>query len=116
MHNNARILFLGTPKIAADVLDFLINEGYNIIGAVSQIDRETDRKGRVLPTEVKSVCLKHNLPIYQYEKINVKELQTEYKKVKKQLEYNKGKRIYCPYLQVDKSLQNYNKFFTSSNH
>lgn len=69
MHNNARILFLGTPKIAADVLDFLINEGYNIIGAVSQIDRETDRKGRVLPTEVKSVCLKHNLPIYQYEKI-----------------------------------------------
>lgn len=69
MHNNARILFLGTPKIAAEVLDFLINEGYNIIGAVSQIDRETDRKGRILPTEVKSVCLKHNLPIYQYEKI-----------------------------------------------
>ena len=27
MHNNARILFLGTPKIAAEVLDFLINEG-----------------------------------------------------------------------------------------
>ena len=69
MHNNARILFLGTPKIAAEVLDFLISEGYNVIGAVSQIDRETDRKGRLLPTEVKSVCLKHNLPIYQYEKI-----------------------------------------------
>lgn len=69
MHNNARILFLGTPKIAAEVLDFLINEGFNVIGAVSQVDRETDRKGRLLPTEVKSVCLKHNLPIYQFEKI-----------------------------------------------
>lgn len=69
MHNNARILFLGTPKIAAEVLDFLVNEGFNVIGAVSQIDRETDRKGRLLPTEVKTVCLKHNLPIYQYEKI-----------------------------------------------
>lgn len=69
MHNNARILFLGTPKIAAEVLDFLINEGYNVVGAVSQIDKETDRKGRLLPTDVKTVCIKHNLPIYQYEKI-----------------------------------------------
>lgn len=69
MHNNARILFLGTPKIAAEVLDFLINEGYNVVGAVSQIDKETDRKGRLLPTDVKTICIKHNLPIYQYEKI-----------------------------------------------
>ena len=69
MHNNAKILFLGTPKIAAEVLDFLVTQGFNVIGAVSQLDRETDRKGRLLPTEVKTVCLKHNLPIYQYEKI-----------------------------------------------
>ena len=69
MHNNAKILFLGTPKIAAEVLDFLVTQGFNVIGAVSQVDRETDRKGRLLPTEVKTVCLKHNLPIYQYEKI-----------------------------------------------
>lgn len=69
MHKNARILFLGTPKISAEILDFLVLEGFNIIGAVSQVDKETNRKGQLLPTEVKSVCLKHNIPIYQYEKI-----------------------------------------------
>ena len=47
---------------------------------------------------------------------NSKAVKPQTVDIKKQLEYNKGKRIYCPYLQVDKSLQNYNKFFTSSNH
>lgn len=71
MHSKARILFLGTPKIAADVLEYLILEGYNVIGAVSQLDKEVDRKGRILPTEVKKVALKYNIPLYQFDKIRL---------------------------------------------
>ena len=40
---DVKILFLGTPEIAAYVLEGLILNNYNIIGVVSQPDREKNR-------------------------------------------------------------------------
>lgn len=64
-----KILFLGTPEIAAYVLEGLILNNYNIIGVVSQPDREKNRKGMLLPTDTKVVAQKYNIPIYQFEKL-----------------------------------------------
>ncbi|MBE6135821.1 MAG: methionyl-tRNA formyltransferase [Erysipelotrichaceae bacterium] len=70
--NNAKeikILFMGTPEIAAGVLEKLILCGYNIVGVVSQPDRPVGRKKLLLPTPTKEVALKYNIPCYQVEKI-----------------------------------------------
>ena len=34
-----KIVFMGTPQISANTLEALINEGYNVVGIVSQPDR-----------------------------------------------------------------------------
>ena len=39
-----RIVFMGTPDIAKDVLEALINNGYNIVGVVAQPDKPVGRK------------------------------------------------------------------------
>lgn len=82
MHNQDRILFLGTPYIASKILEHLIIEGFNVIGVVSQLDREKDRKGNFLFTETKKVAKEHNIPVFQFEKIKdhvdeIKELKPD---------------------------------------
>lgn len=82
MHNQVRILFLGTPYIASKILEHLIIEGFNVIGVVSQLDREKDRKGNFLFTETKKVAKEHNIPVFQFEKIKdhvdeIKELKPD---------------------------------------
>ena len=43
-----KILFLGTPKMSAFVLENLILAGYNVIGILSQPNKEKDRKDDLL--------------------------------------------------------------------
>lgn len=64
-----KILFMGTPEIASQVLEKLLLCGYNIVGVVSQPDRPVGRKKLLLPTPTKEVALKYNIPCYQVEKI-----------------------------------------------
>ncbi|MEG2270173.1 MAG: methionyl-tRNA formyltransferase [Bacilli bacterium] len=66
-----RIIFLGTPDIAAYVLEALINDNYNIIGIVSQEDKEKSRKGVLLETPTKMIGKKYNIPVYQFDKIRL---------------------------------------------
>lgn len=64
-----KILFMGTPEIAASVLEKLVLCGYNIVGVVSQPDRPIGRKKLILPTPTKEVAMKYNIPCYQVENI-----------------------------------------------
>lgn len=66
---DVKILFLGTPEIAAFVLEGLILNNFNIIGVVSQPNKERNRKGILLPTQTKIVANKYNLPVYQFDKL-----------------------------------------------
>lgn len=68
-YKDKRILFLGTPAIAASVLEQIILNNYNVIGVISQLDKEKDRKGNILFTPTKLIANKYNIPIYQYDKI-----------------------------------------------
>lgn len=59
------IVFLGTPEFAACVLQGLIDNNYNVVAVVSQPDKPVGRKKILMPTPVKEVALKNNIPVYQ---------------------------------------------------
>ena len=62
---NKRILYMGTPVFSQYILEKLIENGFNVIGLVSQPDRPVGRKKIITPTPTKEVALKYNLPIFQ---------------------------------------------------
>jgi methionyl-tRNA formyltransferase len=64
-----RIVFMGTPDFSVPVLRRLIDDGYNVIAAVTQPDRPVGRKRILTPPPVKAEALKHGIPVYQPEKI-----------------------------------------------
>lgn len=66
--NKLKIVFMGTPQFSVPILEALINE-YNVIGVVTQPDKEVGRKKILTPTPVKECALKHNIPVFQPKKI-----------------------------------------------
>lgn len=66
-----RVVFMGTPDFAVPVLAELIAAGYNVVAAVSQPDREKDKKGNVIPTPVKKYATEHGINCLQSNKISL---------------------------------------------
>jgi methionyl-tRNA formyltransferase len=65
-----KIAFLGTPAIACPSLEKLINQdGFEILAVITQPDQKIGRKQILTPTPVKELALKHNLPVFQPEKL-----------------------------------------------
>lgn len=60
-----RILFMGTPDIAASCLVALAEAGHEIIGAVTQADRPKGRGYTLTPPPVKVAAIERNIPVYQ---------------------------------------------------
>ena len=63
-----RIVFMGTPNFSVPILEALI-EKYEVIGVVTQPDKEVGRKRILTPSPVKECALKHNLKIFQPKRI-----------------------------------------------
>lgn len=55
---------MGTPAFAANVLEGLIENNYNIVGVVSQADKKVGRKQVLTPSPVKELATKYNLPVF----------------------------------------------------
>lgn len=64
-----KIVFMGTPDFSVPILQQLIQDGYEVIGVVTQPDRPVGRKRILTPPPVKVEALKHDIPVYQPEKI-----------------------------------------------
>jgi methionyl-tRNA formyltransferase len=64
-----KIVFMGTPDFSVPVLRQIINDGYEVIGVVTQPDRPVGRKKVLTPPPVKVEALKHGIPVFQPEKI-----------------------------------------------
>ncbi len=64
-----RVLFWGTPEFAVYSLKALLNSNHQVIAVVTQPDKPKGRGKKVLPTPVKEEALKHNIPVYQPEKL-----------------------------------------------
>ncbi|PLR97333.1 methionyl-tRNA formyltransferase [Bacillus sp. T33-2] len=68
-----KIVFMGTPDFSVPVLRKLIEDGYDVIAAVTQPDRPVGRKRVMTPPPVKVEAEKQGIPVYQPEKIRQKE-------------------------------------------
>jgi methionyl-tRNA formyltransferase len=60
---------MGTPDFSVPVLRTIIEDGYEVIGVVTQPDRPVGRKRVLTPPPVKVEALKHEIPVFQPEKI-----------------------------------------------
>ncbi|MGB1658346.1 MAG: methionyl-tRNA formyltransferase [Longimicrobiales bacterium] len=58
-----KILFWGTPAFAVPSLRALDDEGFDIVGVVTQPDRPAGRGRRLRPSDVKEVALEQGFPI-----------------------------------------------------
>lgn len=63
-----KIVFMGTPAFSVPILEALIKE-YEVVLVVTQPDKEVGRKRELTMTPVKECALKHNIPVFQPEKI-----------------------------------------------
>ena len=70
-----KIMFMGTPDIAAVCMKAMIDNGLNIVCAVTRPDKPKGRGHKMLPSEVKVYAVENNIPVYQPEKIKNNELQ-----------------------------------------
>ena len=64
-----KIVFMGTPDFSVPVLRKLVEEGYEIVGVVTQPDRPKGRKKALTPPPVKVEAEKHHIKVLQPEKI-----------------------------------------------
>lgn len=74
---NMNIVFMGTPAFAVPSLELLLENGYNVVGVVTQPDRPKGRKKILMPTPVKEAALRHGLPVMQPEKLRQAEAVAE---------------------------------------
>ncbi len=64
-----RILFMGTPDIAAKCLKALIDKNMDIIGVVSGSDKPRGRGHKLTPCEVKAAATECGIPVYTPESL-----------------------------------------------
>ncbi|MSP41338.1 MAG: methionyl-tRNA formyltransferase [Deltaproteobacteria bacterium] len=68
-----RIVFMGTPQVAAATLDQLIQGPDPVVGVVTQPDRPSGRGQQTNPSPVRKTAEAHNLPVIAAEKIRTPE-------------------------------------------
>ena len=62
-----RVVFMGTPDIAATCLKKIIADGFEVVGVYTQPDRPKGRGMKMVYSDVKEVALANNLPVFQPE-------------------------------------------------
>lgn len=60
-----RIVFMGTPAFAAVCLSALLDTGHQIIGVYTKPDTPRNRGMKMTMSEVKTLALAHELPVFQ---------------------------------------------------
>lgn len=70
-----RVVYFGTPPFAARVLEYLLNNGVEIVAVISKPDRPKGRSLEPVPTPVKQAALSFNsnLLVYQPETVSAPE-------------------------------------------
>ena len=63
-----RVVFMGTPEIAAGILRSLIASRHEVVGVVTQPDRPNARGNEIIFSDVKKVALEYSIPVFQPEK------------------------------------------------
>ncbi|MEJ8777821.1 methionyl-tRNA formyltransferase [Pseudogracilibacillus sp. ICA-222130] len=64
-----KIIFMGTPHFAVPILESIVQANYEVVLVVTQPDRPVGRKRVLTAPPVKEAALKHDIPVYQPEKL-----------------------------------------------
>lgn len=77
-----KLIFMGTPTIAAKTFEELILAGFNFVALIAQEDKPVGRKNVLEPVPTKVVAQKYNIPVYQPHRIRkdyefIKELEPD---------------------------------------
>lgn len=62
-----RVVFMGTPEIAATCLSKILDDGFQVVGVYTQPDRPKGRGMKMVYSPVKEVALAHDIPVFQPE-------------------------------------------------
>lgn len=62
-----RVVFMGTPDIAATCLNKILADGFNVVGVYTQPDRPKGRGMKMVFSPVKELALQHEIPVFQPE-------------------------------------------------
>ena len=68
-----RVVFMGTPDIAATCLKKILADGFDVVGVYTQPDRPKGRGMKLVASPVKEVALEHEIPVYQPENFRQEE-------------------------------------------
>ena len=74
-----RIVFMGTPDIAATCLKQILDDGFNVVGVYTQPDRPKNRGMKLAFSPVKEIAIANDLPVYQPENFRDPEVVAELK-------------------------------------
>ena len=77
-----RVVFMGTPDIAATCLKKIIADGFEIVGCYTQPDRPKGRGMKMVYSPVKEVALANNIPVFQPENFRSEETIAEFRALK----------------------------------
>ena len=77
-----RVVFMGTPDIAATCLKKIIEDGFQVVGAYTQPDRPKGRGMKMVFSPVKEVALAHDIPVFQPENFREDETVEQLKALK----------------------------------
>ncbi len=59
-----KVIFMGTPEFAGEILSALLEKKYNIISVYTQPNKKTGRKQLVEKSPVRIAAEKNNIPVF----------------------------------------------------
>lgn len=68
-----RVVFMGTPDIAATCLKKILSDGFDVVGVYTQPDRPKGRGMKMVFSPVKEVAIANNIPVFQPENFRADE-------------------------------------------
>lgn len=68
-----KVVFMGTPDFAVGTLKALLEAGHEVAAVVTQPDKPKGRGKELLMTPVKAEALKHDIPVFQPERVRKNE-------------------------------------------
>ena len=77
-----RVVFMGTPEIAATCFKRIIADGFEIVGCYTQPDRPKGRGMKMVYSPVKEVAIANNIPVFQPENFRSEETIEQFRALK----------------------------------
>ena len=60
-----RVVFMGTPEFAVEVLRKLVDDQWDVVAVYTQPDKPKNRGMKLIPTPVKEYALTQDIPVFQ---------------------------------------------------